>query len=334
MRISGISCAVPSNKIHSDEFIPTFGEETVKKIVANTGVIERRQVKSGCTSDLVVAAAERLFEETNTDKTTIDAVIFITLTPDYLTPATSGIIQHRLGLSQNIVTLDVNHGCTAYTDGLILAQGLLKGLGLRKILLLVGDTLSKIISPNDQGTALLFGDAGSATLIENSDDPFYYVAGRDGSGAMFLHQDIGYRNGLHINQPINSRDDLTFHMDGLKVYGFTIDCVPKMTKDILEKTGWQFDSVDYFLLHQANLFMIRNLAKMVKMPVEKVPIGIEKFGNTSGTTIPLLFVDQLQNKLQRGSKLILEGFGIGLAWAAVAIEWKDGTICPLIEVDY
>jgi 3-oxoacyl-[acyl-carrier-protein] synthase-3 len=333
MKILGISCAVPTNMIHSDEFIPTFGEEVVKKIVANTGVIERRHVKSGCTSDLVVAAAERLFEETHIEKETIDAIIFVTQTPDYLTPATSGILQHRLGLSQNIITLDVNHGCTGYTDGLILAQSLLKGLGLRKVLLLVGDTLSKIVSPNDQGTALLFGDAGSATLIENSDDPFYYVAGRDGAGSMFLYQNIGYRNGLHVNKNIDSKKELIFHMDGLKVYGFTIDCVPKMTKELLEKTGWSFESVDYFLLHQANLFMVRNLARIVKIPSEKVPIGIEKFGNTSGTTIPMLFVNQMYDKLRNGSKLILEGFGIGLAWAAVALEWKDGIICPLVEID-
>jgi 3-oxoacyl-[acyl-carrier-protein] synthase-3 len=242
-------------------------------------------------------------------------------------------LQHRLGLSQNIITLDVNHGCTAYTDGLILAQSLLKGLGLRKVLLLVGDTLSKIVSPNDQGTALLFGDAGSATLLENSDDPFYYVAGRDGAGSMFLYQNIGYRNGLHVNKCIDTKNDLIFHMDGLKVYGFTIDCVPKMTRELLEKTGWSFDSVDYFLLHQANLFMVQNLARMVKIPIGKVPIGIEKFGNTSGTTIPLLFVDQMRDKLRYGSKLVLEGFGIGLAWAAVAVEWQDGIICPLIEID-
>ena len=122
-------------------------------------------------------------------------------------------------------------------------------------------------------------------------------------------------------------------MDGLKVYGFTIDYVPKMTKELLEKTNWSFKSVDYFLLHQANLFMVRNLARMVKIPVEKVPIGIEKFGNTSGTTIPMLIVNQMRDKLRYGSKLVLEGFGIGLAWAAVAIEWQDGIICPLIEID-
>ncbi|MDR2642518.1 MAG: ketoacyl-ACP synthase III [Planctomycetaceae bacterium] len=333
MRILGISCAVPTNVIYSDEFIPTFGEGVVKKIVANTGVVERRHVKSGCTSDLVTAAAERLFEETHIDKNTIDALIFVTQTPDYLTPATSGILQHRLGLSQNIITFDVNHGCTGYTDGLILTQSLLKGLGLRKVLLLVGDTLSKIVSPQDQSSALLFGDAGSATLLENSDDPFYFVAGRDGAGSMCLYQNIGYRNGLHVKNQIDSKNDLVFHMDGLKVYGFTIDCVPKMTKNLLEKTDWLLDSVDYFLLHQANLFMIRNLAKIVKIPIEKVPIGIENFGNTSGTTIPMLFVNQMRNKLLHGSKLILEGFGIGLAWAGVALEWKDGIICPLVEID-
>jgi 3-oxoacyl-[acyl-carrier-protein] synthase-3 len=333
MKILGISCAVPSNTVYSDEFIPTFGEEVVKKIVTNTGVVERRHVKSGCTSDLVVAAAERLFEETHVDKETIDAIIFITQTPDYLMPATSGIIQHRLGLSQNIITLDVNHGCTGYTDGLILAQSLLKGLGLRKVLLLVGDTLSKITSLRDQSTALLMGDAGSATLIENSKEPFYYVVGRDGSGAMFMYQKIGYRNGLHVNNPVNSCNDIMFHMDGLQVYGFTIDHVPAMVNQILEKANYSKESIDFFVFHQANEFMIKNLANMSRLPLEKIPICINKFGNTTGSSIPLTIVTQMKNSVTNSTKFILLGFGIGLAWAAVTLEWQDGIICPLVEID-
>ena len=197
MRIAGISCAVPTNVITSEAFVPRFDRETVNKVIANIGVEERRHVnKGGCASDLAVAAAERLFGDLRTDRSTIDAVLFITQTPDYLVPATSRILQDRLKLPTRLMALDINLGCSGFTDGLILGQALLKGLALRNVLLIVGDTMSKMISHEDQGTAFLFGDAASATLLEAADAPFFHVMGGDGSRAPALIQNFGYRQGL------------------------------------------------------------------------------------------------------------------------------------------
>ena len=333
MRIAGIACAVPTNVITSEAFIPRFGRETVDKIVENIGVEERRHVRTGCTSDLAVAAAERLFDDLHVDRSTIDAVVLATKTPDWLSPATSGILQDRLGLPQRLVTFDLNLGCSGFTDGLILGQALLKGLALRKVLLLAGDTMSKVVSPDDQGAALLFGDAACAAILESSDAPFYHVIGRDGSGYSAIYHKFGYRQGLDAREPKLHPADIAFQMDGLEVLGFTLKCVPTLFTDILDLSGWNIETTDYFLYHQANAFMLKQLARRSKIPMEKFPIGITKFGNTCGASIPLMLVTELAERLGESTRLALFGFGSGLAWSAVAVEWKNGILCPLVEID-
>ena len=333
MRIAGVSCAVPTNVLTSEAFVPRFGQEMVDKVIANIGVTERRHVKSGCTSDLAVAAAERLFDGLHVDRSTIDAVVLVTQTPDWLTPATSGILQDRLGLPQRIITFDVNLGCTGFTDGLILGQALLKGLGLRKVLLLAGDTGSKLVSPNDTKMALLLGDAASATLLEASDDPFFHVVGRDGSGASVLIQNFGYRRGLDARDTQLPPADFAMQMDGLEVFGFTLDCVPQMVAEILKLADWTLETTDYFVSHQPNDFMLRQLAERSNIPMEKFPIGIAKFGNTNSTSIPMVLMSELTDRLAEPARLVFLGFGIGMAWSAVALEWNNGIVCPLVEID-
>ena len=338
MKILGISCCVPKNKVDSSAFVPRFGEELVERIVTNTGIKERRIARpETCTSDLCVAAAEQLFEQTGVPKDSVDALVFLSQTPDYLIPATSGVIQDRLGLPTSVFAFDVNQGCTGYTDGLMISQGLLNGLGMKRILLLMGDTLSKIVDPNDQGVAMLFGDAGSATLLEASKEPFHFVAGTDGSGADIIHQKISYRNGLHIDCPVPEISTLTIKIHGAKVYEFTIERIPPMVNQILTESGWIVDEVDAFVLHQANQYIMRNLARMMKIPMSKVPISLDEFGNTSSGSIPLTMVTRLQNELRpvvaEPTKLVFVGFGVGLAWSAVCVNWQDGIICPLIEME-
>ncbi len=334
MRIAGIACAVPGNTVVSDAFVPRFGKETVDKVVANIGVQERRQViTESCASDLVVAAAEKLLAETKTDRGEIEAIIFATQTPDHLIPATSNTLQHRLRLPGNVLTYDITCGCTGYTDGLILAQSLLKGLDLHKILLLVGDTSSRFLSPNDRETAMLFGDAGSATLLESSGDSFFHATIRDGAEAMVLHQNVGYRYGLNAKSGPFVFEDPSLHMDGLKVFNFTVKHVPKIIRGILETANWPAETVEKILFHQANHFMIRQIAKLAKLPLEKIPISLESFGNTTGASIPLTIATEMPDYQGRGSRFLFVGFGVGMACSAVALDWNDGIICPLAETD-
>jgi len=330
MRVIGLACAVPGNRVPSSDFVQYFGEETVEKIVANTGIHERRFVRhNGCTSDLCVAAAEALFEKTSIPRDTIDAVVFVTQSPDYYcVPATSCEIQHRLKLPETVFAFDIAKGCTGYTDGFLVAQGLLQGLGYRRILLLAGDTPSLTADFTNQGTCMLFGDAGSATILEKSDDPFIHVVGTDGTGALVINTPFGARN----RYPMDF-SNLHCVLDGAKVYEFTIDRVPDMVKEVLAKAGWSIADTDAFVFHQANHYIMRNLARMMKIPADKLPISLDEFGNTSSASIPLTIVTRLKERLQKSAKLVLVGFGVGLSWSAVAAEWEDTIVCPLVEVE-
>lgn len=334
MRVIGLSCAVPANRVSSSDFLSHFNQETVEKIVENTGIQERRLVRNfGCTSDLCLAAAEELFQQTLFPKESVDAVVFVSQTTDYFVPATSCIVQSKLGLPETVFTFDVNQGCTGYTDGLIIAQGLLRGLGMKCVLLLVGDTPSRGVNPDDQGTAMLFGDAGAATLLEATDTPFHHVVGTDGTGALVIHSRIGYRNGLAMSNPMPTHEDLAVNIDGAKVYEFTIDRVPGMVKELMKKVNWSVDQVGAFVFHQANQYIMRNLARMTKIPMDKLPISLDEFGNTSSASIPLTMVTRMADLLKNPTKLVLVGFGVGLAWSAVALEWRDAHVCPLVELD-
>ena len=343
MKILGISCCVPKNKADSSAFVSRFGEELVERVVANTGVKERRFIRSEqsetCTSDLCVAAAEELFKQTGVPKDSVDAVVFVTQSPDYyILPATCGIIQERLGLPTSVLSFDVNQGCTGYTHGLLISQGLLSGLGMKRVLLLVGDTPSKTLNPDDQGGVMLFGDAGAATLLEASNEPFHFVAGTDGAGALIIHAPLGSRNGLRLDRPMPDRSSLITHLDGAKVYEFTIERVPPMVNEILTKSGWSVNDVDAFVFHQANQYIMRNLARLMKIPMSKLPISLDEFGNTSSASIPLTMVTRMWENVPRPvvaepTKLVLVGFGVGLAWSAVCVNWQDGIICPLIEME-
>lgn len=333
MRILGLSCAVPRHISQASDHYELLGKETVDRIINNIGVQTRRTVVSGCTSDLCAAAAENLFEKINIDRNSIEAIVYITQTADFLAPGTSGILQARLNLSNDVLAFDINRGCPGFCDGFLIAQSLLQGLGLKRVLLLVGDTPSLRFSPSNQGAAPLFGDAGSATILEASSDSFSYIFGTDGSGAMAIHCPVGYRKGLRPNEEIRNNEQ-AYEMDGIKVYEFTIERVPAMIRNLLTKAKWNKDDVDAFLFHQANRYIIQNLSRLNRIPLEKVPLSIEEFGNTSCASIPLTIVSRLREFLTKPQKLLMLGFGTGLAWTGIAWNWDPQTIvCPLLEID-
>jgi len=333
MKIVGIAAAVPKEEVNAESFVNEFGEEAVSSSTKNTGIFSWRRAASGiCTSDLAYNAAEELFAKLHVERSSIDALIFVSQTADYMIPATSPILQKRLGLKDTLFTLDVNKGCTGYTDGLLLAHSLMKGMGFKRILLLVGDTLSKIVDSSDKGTCLLFGDAAAATLVEADSQELLFFVGRDGTGSEFIHQKIGYRNELCCDSLVKS-SDLNLMIDGAEIFNFTIKRIPSMIKALLEVKGWQISDVDAFVFHQANKFIIKHLARKIRLDVDdKVPMSLKRFGNTSSASIPLTLVTEMRWKLSKPVKLILVGFGVGLAWSSVAVESENIVLCPLVEV--
>ena len=344
IRLAGVACAVPDIRVTTADDARTFGETEMQKIAQATGIRERRVAPQGvCTSDLCVVAAEALLREADTDRTTIDAVILVTQTPDYILPATACSIHSRLGLGKSCAAFDVNLGCSGYTYGLWMASHLMASGGASRILLLAGEIASRRVNDRDRSARPLFGDAGSASLLEL--DPaagrtsFRY--GSDGSGqnhlivpaGSFRLPDSAETWTSHEDGSGNVRSLGEVFMDGAEVFLFTLSQVPPMLRGAVADAGWTTDEVDYFVLHQANEFMLKNLARSAKIPAGKLPLSLERFGNTSSASIPLTLTTTLRDELLAGPKnLVLGGFGVGLSWSSATFRSAGLVLPPLVEV--
>ncbi len=342
--IKGIAAAVPKNTINNYEYTKHFPKEDVKEIVDKTGVKERRFAEIGtCASDLCFAAANQLFVDLQIDKSEIDALIFISQTADYRMPATSIILQHKLGLPKKAMAFDINLGCSGFVYGLSVAYSLMQQPSFRKILVLDGETRSRIYSPKDRKTAFLFGDAGIAAIIEK-DDKYgisHFSLGSDGSKESLIKVDAGgYRNPSTaetltekvIDEYGNIRSDEHGYMNGADVFNFVLLEIPKDIKNLLATSQETTETIDHFVFHQANSYMNDYLKNKMKLPEEKVPTSIEKFGNTSSVSIPLTIALKLKNELIGNKKLLLSGFGVGMSWASAVIQTSNCKISEIVEI--
>ncbi|WP_042165719.1 3-oxoacyl-ACP synthase III family protein [Paenibacillus gorillae] len=340
--IKGISCALPRHKYDVEQFSDVFSQKDIKKVTNMVGTkYFYRTDETQTTADLCVSAAEILIEKLSWDRNEIDGIIFVTQTPDYLLPATSGIIQHRLGLPETCLTLDISLGCSGYVYGLMTASQFVSTGSCKKMLVLVGDTISKIISERDRSVAFLFGDAGTATALEYDATAgnITFTSGSRGSGEKNLIVPVsGFRNRRNHTSSLkvpdkdgNLRSKEELFMNGSEIFNFTIEKVPPLINETIESHGWTLDDPDYYIFHQANKYMINYLSQKIGVEKSKVPINIEKFGNTSSASIPLVLVDFLGEKLKDNStKVCLAGFGVGYSWAGAAIDLKN-VICPEIQ---
>lgn len=342
--IQGIAAAVPKNTLNNYEYTEHFPKEDVKEIVDKTGVKERRFAEIGtCASDLCFAAANQLFDDLKIDKSEIDALIFISQTADYRMPATSIILQHKLGLPKKTMAFDINLGCSGFVYGLSIAYSLMQQPSFRKILVLDGETRSRIYSPKDRKTAFLFGDAGIAAIIEkdNKYGISHFSLGSDGSKESLIKVDAGgYRNPSTaetltekvVDEYGNIRSDEHGYMNGADVFNFVLLEIPKDIKNLLATSQETTESIDYFVFHQANSYMNDYLKNKMKLPEEKVPTSIEKFGNTSSVSIPLTIALKLKNELLGNKKLLLSGFGVGMSWASAVIQTSNCKISEILEI--
>jgi 3-oxoacyl-[acyl-carrier-protein] synthase-3 len=290
-----------------------------------------------CSSDLCRVAAQRLLDDLDIDKELIDALIFVSQTPDYRLPATACVLQDILGLKKSCLAFDVNMGCSGYVYGLSTVYAYANIPGVNRVLLLVGDTPSKFSSLEDKTVALLFGDAGSASLIEktNRDVHTWFSLHTDGSGVNALYiPNGGYRNmstcdGLtkrEIDGNIRHQEHL--YMDGGEIFNFTIRKIPISVKHLEEYAGIFHEEINVFYFHQANKFMLDFLAKKMKIDLEQMPISLMTFGNTSAASIPLTIV----NHPSQHQNVFLSGFGVGLSWANCITGLANTYITNLIEI--
>lgn len=342
--ITALSAAVPKQIINNYEYTEYFPADQVKEVVDKVGIYERRFAdENTCSSDLCFAAAEKLFEDNNIDRSEIDLLIFISQTPDYRMPATSITLQHRLGLPGSCIAFDINLGCSAFMYGLSVAYGMMQGGHIRKALILDGETRSKVYSPKDRRSAFIFGDAGVAALIECNEKfgKSYFSLNSDGSRAdLIMIKGGGYRHMSSIetlqekvvDEYGNIRSDEHGYMNGGDVFNFVIREVPRDIKKTLAYADKTADSFDYIIFHQANNFINSYIAKKMKLDTSKIPSTIEKYGNTSSVSVPLTIVSELKNKMEGNKELLMSAFGVGMTWATGIIPFVDCKISDIVEI--
>lgn len=342
--ITAMAGAVPKNIVKNLEYTTFFNEQDVQEIVEKTGIFERRFAPEGmCASDLCFAAAEQLISDNKIDKSEIDLLIFISQTADFRMPATAILLQDRLGLSKSTMAFDISLGCSAFVYGLSVVYSLMERSGFRKALILDGETRSRIYHPKDRKTAFLFGDAGVAALVER-DEKFgdsFFSLGSDGSKSQLISMKAGgyrYPSSVEtltekvIDEFGNISTDEHGRMDGGEVFNFVLKEIPSHVKELLLESKMSQDSIDFFVFHQANLFMNGYLQKKFKIEDSKFPLSINKFGNTSSVSIPLTIVSELKNKLSGHNQLLLCGFGVGMSWASCVINTNEIRISQLLEI--
>lgn len=331
VEIKGIACAVPERIIKSEAYNDIFGKESVKKFINLTGVKERHvALDEQCTSDLCHEAAVKLMSKLKWDAASIDALILITQTPDYAVPATSCVLHHRLGLSEACITFDINLGCSAYVYGIWLAASLISTGNLQRVLLLVGDTSNFGINQNDSATAMIFGDGGTATALERTEGKeVKYFLNTKGKGFRSIIVPAGHARSR--NNAMHKACDFDLAMDGSAVFSFTITDVPKSLLAFIKEFEIKESDIDMFVFHQANQFILKHLAKKLGITMDKVPVSIDRYGNTSGESIPLTLVDTFGKGTYDGkARLMLCGFGVGLSWGGIYLELDKSACLPMI----
>jgi len=339
--LRGIVSAVPERTQNLKDLTELLGSSDPEKIMEVTGIRSWHVCRPGqTTSDLCFAATETLLKKLSWDRDSVEALIFVSQTFDYVAPATSCCLQSRLGLPKSCAAFDVALGCSGYIYGLWLASSLILA-GSRRVLLLAGETTTRIISPVDRAAVPLFGDAGTATALEREDGHvIHFDLGTDGTGFEHLIIPAGGQRRPRSSQSAmrtpreggNVRSDEDLYMNGPEVFTFTLREVPPLLKRTLARAGWTKEQVDFFVLHQANKWILLQLAKRLGIPAASLPIALEEFGNTVSASIPLAITHSLRAAIgQKSRRLVLAGFGVGLSWGAAALE--VGTIVlPELEI--
>lgn len=340
--IRAISATVPHKVVKTTSLTNYYSEEEIEKFVSATGVEERRFAdKDMCASDLCFRSACQIFDETDIKREDIDALFFISQTPDYKIPGTSIILQEKLGLSKETIVYDVNMSCSGFIHGLLMAYEFLLHPHIRNVMIMVGDTLTKMISIQDKGTGKLLGDAGTVAVIgkgEQYGDSFFSM-NTDGTNIQSVILPAG---GARIpssedtmkliEQEDGSMRSLEqINMVGEDVFSFAISVLPRDIKKLLTFTGKEIDDIDICAFHQANNFMSNYIAKKVKANPDKILHSIKKYGNTAGTSIPLCMVEN-RDKIVANNSVLMNAIGAGFAYGTVLLNIADCKILKLQEL--
>lgn len=334
-----MAACVPKNIQYNSELIDLIPKEELANLINTIGIREKRVTDPDvCASDLCYHAANELFESFNIPRESIDVLIFMTQDGDYKIPATAPSLQHRLGLPKTTASFDINLSCSGYVYALSTAFAYASQEGINRVLLLDGETFSKLISMKDKANAPLYGDAGTATIIEKGEfGNSFFSLNSDGSGVNVLKIDAGgARNRTCIDninavevEDGNIRSPHQLFMDGMEVFNFAMMNVPQDIKNLLRFAGKKLSEVDLIVFHQANKFMTDYFIKRLKYDINKVPYSIDRFGNTSSASIPLTIITEISQMTRKN--VVLSGFGAGLSWGSAMLDLSVSKLLPLIE---
>jgi 3-oxoacyl-[acyl-carrier-protein] synthase-3 len=332
--IAAIECHLPEQCLTNEQLSEAFPEWSIEKIQEKTGIAERWIAAEGeCSSDLGIAAAQKLFANAACKPSDIDYLLFCTQSPDYFLPSSACVMQDRLGIPTSAGALDFNLGCSGFVYGLGLAKALVETGQAANVLLVTGETYSKFIHQRDKSVRTLFGDAGAATLVRgvagNHEFIGPFVYGTDGCGAKNLIVPSG---GMRQRQaPIeeatidsdgNLRGEANLYMNGPEIFAFTLQVVPRVVQELLTRSGKNIDDIDLFVFHQANQTMLEHLRKKLRIPAERFFVGMRHCGNTVSCTIPIALKQAAgEGRIQPGHLVMLVGFGVGYSWGATLIRW-------------
>ena len=317
-KIKQIEYYLPEGILTNEELEKAYPEWSANKLEKKVGIKQRHITGPNETSlDLATKAAIKVLEKE--DKDLIEFVLFCTQSPDYLLPTSACLLQSRLGLKTSIGALDFNLGCSGYVYGLALAKGLINAKLCKNVLLVTGETYSKFIAEDDISNRSIFGDAGTATIVAYSEEDMLgeFIFGTDGNGAEnLIVNGISARNFYTLKEV----DRPTLFMNGPEIFNFTIETIPPLVQKVINKNKLQLSEIDYFILHQANKYILEFLISEIGLDKSKCHIDMLDYGNTVSNTIPIALKDAFDRRIiQKGDKVLLAGFGVGYSWASTII---------------
>lgn len=325
IEIKSIATCLPKSILEISSLVEKFGEKEVSDTIKGSG-IERLHVAAEheTTADLCFEAAELILNTENIDRSSIDGLVFVSQTFDYFNPATSCVLQARLGLSKECVCFDISFGCSGYINGIFQAASLISSGACKNVFVLAGDTNSKMVDKEEKSSYMVFGDAGSATIVsEGSGLLAFHIMNNGYDYQTVMNSETGYRC-----WPANRSEGYktpSGNMNGDDVFSFIVSVGPKTIKSVLEIVGWDKDEVDFYGLHQATKITVDFMRRKLKLTYpERAPFDITNYGNTGPTTVPLVLTDWPFRAdgvdTSTWQKVILAAYGVGLSWGSIACD--------------
>lgn len=344
IKISGVASAVPTKVVKLEDFADKFGLDYIEKYKEQTGVKQFHVTREHQTAaDLAFAAAENIINNKGIERDSIGALVFIAHSTDYWRPATACVLHKRLGLKKDCAAFDISLACSAVPYGLYALGSMMECSDINRALLLVGETPQKITNPNDKSSCMLIGEGGGAFLLEKTNEPCDGISGicrsyGQGYNAIIMPGG-GFRNPNppaeeYVWKDGNKRSMYNVMMRGEDVFAFTISDIPKTIKEYLSKEEKTVDDFDCLAMHQANKFILQMLCKKLKVAKEKMPMCLDRYGNTSAASIPMVLGDTYGNMNGTNEvNILMSGFGVGLSWGVCSAKIHPNDILPIIESD-